>query len=57
MHTFIDSSDRTIAICAFDQSENYLQEVGYCTEDCELDDFGEDLWQSKHEVFEFEEEW
>lgn len=48
MHTFMDSSQRYIAICIFDQSDSYLQEVGFCTEDCELDDFGEELWQKEH---------
>ena len=45
MHSFLDSSDRRIAICTFDQSENYLQEVDYCSEDCELDDYAEELWE------------
>ena len=45
MHTFLDSSQRVIAICVFDQSDSYLQEVGYCTEDCELDDYAEEIWQ------------
>lgn len=49
MHTFFDSSQRQIAICVFDQSDNYLQEVGYCTEDCELDDFSEEIWQEENE--------
>lgn len=44
-----DSGGRTIELCVFDQSDNYLQEVGLCTEDCELDDYAEDLWQSQHE--------
>ena len=44
MHTFTDNSGRSISICIFDQAENYLQEVGYCTEDCELDEFAEELW-------------
>lgn len=44
MHTFFDSSHREIAICVFDQSDSYLQEVGYCTEDCELDDYAEEIW-------------
>lgn len=48
MHTFSDSSDRRIAICVFDQSENYLQEVGCCTEDCELDDYAEELWRAEN---------
>ena len=46
MRTFTDNSGRTISICVFDQSENYLQEVGYCTEDCELDGFAEELWRA-----------
>ena len=45
MHTFFDSGDRVISICVFDQSENYLQEIGYCGEDCELDGYAEELWQ------------
>lgn len=48
MHTFLDSSRRAIAICVFDQCENYLEEVGYCTEDCELDDFAEEIWQKEN---------
>lgn len=40
---------RTIELCVFDQSDNYLQEVGLCTEDCELDDYAEELWQEQHE--------
>ena len=48
MHTFFDSSQREIAICVFDQSDCYLQEIGYCNEDCELDDFAEELWQEEH---------
>ena len=38
LRSFEDNSNRTIYICEFDQSDNYLQEVGLCTEDCELDD-------------------
>ena len=49
MHTFLDSSHRVIAICVFEQSDSYLQEVGYCTEDCELDDFSEEIWQEENE--------
>ena len=48
MHTFLDSGEREISICVFDQSENYLQEVGYCA-DCELDGFAEDLWRNENE--------
>lgn len=48
MHSFWDSSDREISICIFDQSNCYLEEVGYCTDDCELDGFAEELWQIKH---------
>lgn len=44
----VDSSGRMIHICIFDQSVNYLQEVGLCSQDCELDGFAEDLWQLKH---------
>lgn len=47
-HTFLDSGEREISICVFDQSENYLQEVGYCA-DCELDGFAEDLWRNENE--------
>lgn len=49
MHTFLDSSQREIAICVFDQSDNYLQEVDYCDEDCELDKFSEEMWQEGQE--------
>lgn len=45
MHTFFVNADRAISICIFDQAPSYLQEVGYCTEDCELDDIAEELWQ------------
>lgn len=45
MHELLDSSDRPILLCVFDQSENYLQEVGHCCEDCELDGYAEELWQ------------
>jgi hypothetical protein len=51
MHVFFDSSYREIGICIFDQSDSYLQEVGYCVEDCELEDFAEELWQAKHKEF------
>lgn len=49
MHSFQDNSHRVIDICVFDQSENYLQETGYCTEDCELDGYAEELWQMQVE--------
>ena len=49
MHSFQDNSHRVIDICVFDQSENYLQEVGYCTEDCELEGFAEEMWQMQVE--------
>ena len=49
-YTLIDSSNRPIELCVFDQSENYLQEVGYCTEDCELDGFAEELWKEENDV-------
>ena len=45
MHTLTDSSNRHISICLFDQSEYYLQEIGYCTEDCELEGYAEELWE------------
>lgn len=45
LHSFTDNNDRDIAICVFDQSENYLQEVGFDNEDCELDGLAEDWWQ------------
>lgn len=48
-HSLLDNGNRLIYICVFDQSENYLQEVGLCVEDCELDDFGEELWQCENE--------
>ena len=47
--SIIDNSKRTVFFCAFDQSNYYLQEVGLCTDDCELDDIAEDLWQSENE--------
>lgn len=49
-HTLVDSSERVIEICVFDQSDNYLQEVGLCTEDCELNEYAEEIWQEKHEM-------
>ena len=49
MHSFQDNSHRVIDICVFDQSENYLQEVGYWTVDCELEGFAEELWQMQVE--------
>lgn len=45
IHKFLDSSQREIAICTFDQSDYYLQEVGHC--DCELDDFAEEVYQEE----------
>lgn len=48
-HGVEDSSNRWIEICLFDQSDNYLQEVGLCAEDCELEDFAEELWQRQNE--------
>lgn len=45
LHTIIDSSNRPIQLCVFDQSEKYLQEVGDCTEGCELDGLAEALWK------------
>lgn len=48
MYLFYDSSGRDIRICIFDQSLSYLEEIGYLEEDCELDDFGEMLWQRHH---------
>lgn len=44
LHSFQDNSNRAIYICVFDQSNNYLQEVGLCMEDCELDGFGEYIY-------------
>lgn len=49
MHTFQDSGNRTVAVCAFDQSMYYLEEVGFCTDDCELDDWQEEIWQRSNE--------
>lgn len=46
--SIIDSSNRLIEICVFDQSDNYLQEVGLCCEDCELDEFAEEIWEREH---------
>lgn len=54
MLTFVDSGERRISICVFDQSDCYLSEVGCCMEDCELDGFAEELWCHKHGV-EFDE--
>ena len=50
-YSFFDSNRNVIDICVFTQSENYLQEVDMGTEDwnCELDDFGEQIWQRDHE--------
>lgn len=48
-YTLEDSSNRFIHLCIFDQSENYLQEVGYCTEDCELDDYAEEIWRKEND--------
>lgn len=49
-HTLVDSSGRNIELCVFDLSDNYLQEVGLCTEDCELDEYAEEIWQEKHKT-------
>lgn len=46
--SLVDSSGRSVYLCVFDQSDCYLQEVGFWSDDCELDDFAEDLWQEKH---------
>lgn len=48
LHCLHDSSGRSIYICVFDQSESYLQEVGLCSEDCELDGFAEELWEDEN---------
>ena len=45
-HYLLDSSSRNIEICVFDQSENYLQEVLLDSDDCELEGYAEELWQS-----------
>lgn len=50
LYTLTDSSSRTIHLCIYDQSENYLQEVGYCTQDCELDGFAEEFWVEENGV-------
>lgn len=42
-HYLLDSSNRNIEICVFDQSENYLQEVLLESDDCELDGYAEEL--------------
>ena len=44
LRSFQENGDRTIHVCVFDQSENYLQEVLLCSEDCELDDFAEYIY-------------
>lgn len=48
IHKFLDSSQREITICTFDESDYYLQEVGHC-DYCELDDFAEEEWQEENE--------
>ena len=49
-----DSNHSVIDICVFTQSTNYLQEVGLCSEDCELDDFAEEIWKKDHGVYDYE---
>lgn len=45
----IDSSNRYVEICVFDQSENYLRKVLIETDDCELEGYAEEFWQEEHE--------
>ena len=47
-HYLLDSSNRNVEICVFDQSENYLQEVLLGSDDCELDGYAEELWQEEN---------
>lgn len=49
MHTFFDSGNREIAICVFDQSYAYLEEVRYCTDGCELDEYAEEIWRNAND--------
>lgn len=49
-HSVMDSEGDTEYICVNRQSGSFLQEVGLCSEDCELDDFGERLWCEEHGV-------
>lgn len=45
-----DSAGDTIELCVYRQSDSYLQEVGLCAEDCELEGFAEELWCEEHGV-------
>ena len=47
-HCLLDSGNRNVEICVFDQSENYLQEVLLGSEDCELEGYAEELWQEQN---------
>ena len=47
-HCLFDSSNRYVEICVFDQSDNYLQEVLLSSDDCELDEYAEELWQAEN---------
>lgn len=51
-----DSENEVEYICANRYSDCFLQEVGLCLEDCELDDFAEKLWCEEHGVEYFESE-
>lgn len=48
LHEIEDNSKRTTYICVFDLSDNYLQEVVLYTEDCELDDFAEEVYRKNN---------
>ena len=47
-HFLLDSSNRNVEICVFDQSDNYLQEVLLGSDDCDLDDYAEEIWQKEN---------
>ena len=48
-HYLLDSSNRNVEICVFDQSDNYLQEVLLGSDDCELEGYAEELWKAENE--------
>lgn len=54
-HSLTDSEGDIVHICVNRYSDNFLQEVGLCSEGCELDDFAERLWCEEHGV-EYEED-
>lgn len=47
-HTIVDSEGDTEYICVNRYSDCFLQEIGLCSEDCELDDFAEKLLCEEH---------